>query len=74
MIGGALPNNGDSSSESEYPPGLTAAAPQYRGGTVGTLNNQHRGLISQEGGQEDGFAMVQTREAVSSKVLKLFGI
>lgn len=54
--------------------GLTMAAPPSREGTLCTFNDQHRGLISQQQEQENNFAMVQTREAVFSKVLRLSGI
>lgn len=74
MIGGALPCKGYSWSESKDPARLTMAAPPSREGTLCTFNDQHRGLISQQQGQENNFAMVQTREAVFSKVLRLSGI
>lgn len=43
-------------------------------GPVCMFNDQHSGFISQEQGHENNFAMVHTREAVFSKVLKLPGI
>lgn len=49
------------------------AVPQC-GGLVCTFNDQHRGLVSQEQGQENDFAMVKTQEATFSKVLNNFGI
>lgn len=74
MIGGALPSNGDSSSESKYPAHLTTAAPPSRGGQFACLMINTVASFLKNKGMKNNFAMVHTREDVFSKVLKLPGI